>query len=129
MAAGAASRVPWFLWLPLPGLPLPGLPLAGRGVRNRPAIVFRSCPGVAPWLQHEGSARAERRRGQELLPPGVVLHQAGPLAEHRQGVQVAQIALKRPVVLGHVYHVSCREKRATREVLLERKVTGRLELI
>ena len=46
-------------------------------LRHRPAPVFRSHPGVAPWLPHEGPANGEGGRGHETcatrrgLAPGV----------------------------------------------------------
>ena len=73
----------------------------GCALHHRPALVFRSHPGVAPWLPHEGLANGEGGRGHELVPPGAVLRQVCPLGEHRREVEVVQVALERPAV-GHL---------------------------
>jgi len=56
----------------------------GCALRHRPAPVFWSHPGVAPWLLHKGLANGEGGRGQELVPPDAALRQAYPLGEYRR---------------------------------------------
>ncbi len=53
-------------------------------------------PGVASWLSHEGLTKFEGGLGYELVSPSAVLRQGSPFGEGRRGVEVGQVALKRP---------------------------------